>query len=284
MTKPIFVSGATGNIGREVVLRLLRHGARVRAGARTKESADELERLGAEAVVVDLRDLDSVTAALTGVERALSLSPLVPDQARIGVMFAGAARRAGVEYVVRISSLGAGSDDIALNRWHHEVERALEASGLAYAFVRPTFFMQNYLAFADAVALPHGDAAIAAIDARDVAAVAATVLTDGGHDGQAYELTGPEPLTNHDVVGVLSRLTGRAIEYVDVPDDAARRAMADQGVPPAVAEGLLELAAVIRAGERAAVTDAVERLTGAPPRSFERFAADHRERFLAEAA
>jgi uncharacterized protein YbjT (DUF2867 family) len=289
MNRPIFVSGATGNIGGEVVRRLLQRGASVRAGVRSERSAAALEQLGAEAVVVDLRGTESIRAALAGVERALSISPLAPDQAELGVKFVEAARLAGVGYVVRVSSLGAGSPDITLNEWHREAEAALEASGIPYTLVRPTFFMQNYLAFAaatvraeDAFYLPHGDGAISSIDARDIASVVTTLLTRDGHDGVAYELTGPEALTNHDVAGILSRSTGRTIDYVDVPDDAARRSMVGLGLPARVVDGLLELAAVIRAGQRAAVTPAVEQITGEPPLSFERFVTDHLDRFVPE--
>ena len=289
MNRPIFVSGATGNIGGEVVRRLLQRGASVCAGVRSQRSAAAVEQLGAEAVVVDLRDTESIRAALTGVERALSLSPLVPDQAELGVKFVEAARLAGVGYVVRVSSFGAGSPEITLNDWHREAEAALEGSGIPYTLVRPNFFMQNYLAFAaatvraeDAFYLPHGDGAISSIDVRDIASVVATLLTGDGHHGVAYELTGPQALTNHDVAGILSRSAGRTIEYVDVSDGVARRSMAELGLPATVIDGLLELAAVIRAGERAAVTPAVEQVTGEPPLSFERFATDNLERFVPE--
>jgi uncharacterized protein YbjT (DUF2867 family) len=286
-TKPIFVAGATGNIGRELVGRLVQRRARVRAGVRSQRSADALKQLGAEPFVVDLGDVKSVTAALAGVERAFSLSPLVPNQAELGVKFVEAAVRAGVEYVVRASSFGAGSPDIVLNAWHREAELALEDSGIPYTLVRPTFFMQNYLAFGagtitseDAFYLPHGDGAISSIDVGDIAAVAATVLTEDGHAGRAYELTGPEPLTGHDIAAILSRATGRTIEYVDVPVAAARRSLTALGMPAAVVEGLLELAAVIRADRRAVVTSAVAQVTGIRPRSFERFVADHLDRFV----
>jgi uncharacterized protein YbjT (DUF2867 family) len=285
--EPIFVAGANGNIGRELVGRLVRRGVRVRAGVRSQRAADALKQLGAEPVVVDLGDVKSIAAALAGVERAFSLSPLVPNQAELGVKFVEAAVRAGVEYVVRASSFGAGSPDIVLNAWHREAEVALEDSGIPFTLVRPTFFMQNYLSFGagtitseDAFYLPHGDGAIASIDVGDIAAVAATVLTEDGHAGRAYELTGPEALTGHDIAAILSRATGRTIEYVDVPEAAARRSLTALGTPAAVVEALLELAAVIRAGRRAEVTPAVSQVTGIRPRAFERFVTDHVDRFV----
>lgn len=291
MSRTIFVSGAGGNIGRELIKQLVQKGAAVRAGAHSERSASALTELGAEAVTVDLGDTESIRVALTGVERAFSLSPLVPNLGQLGVNFVEAAKLAGVEYIVRASALGAGSPPaMTFSDWHREAERAVEDSGIPYTIVRPAYFMQNYVAFGgatvragDAFYLPHGDGAISSIDARDVAAVAATVLTEDGHDGRAYDLTGPEALSNHEVAEILSRLTGRTIDYVDVPEDAARQSLTATGLPASVVEGLLELAAIIRAGHLTAVTPTVEHITGRPATSFERFAKSHLEAFAHQA-
>jgi uncharacterized protein YbjT (DUF2867 family) len=244
-------------------------------------------------VAVDPGDVDSIRAALTGAQKAFSLSPLDSDYAApFGINFVEAAKQAGIEHIVRASALGAGmAQPITMNTWHREVEQAVEASGIPYTVVRPNYFMQNYVSVAaptvraqNAFYLPHGDGAISSIDVRDVGEVVATVLTERGHEGMVYDLTGAEALSHHDAARILSRLTGRTIAYLAVPDDAARQGMREMGLAPDIIEGLLELARVIReGGYPSEVHPAVEQVTGRRPRSFERFAKDHLEFFDAAA-
>jgi uncharacterized protein YbjT (DUF2867 family) len=141
--------------------------------------------------------------------------------------------------------------------------------------------MTNLLASAEAIALtgklfaPAGGARVAMIDPRDVAAVAAVALTEDGHDGQTYVLTGPEALGYHEVAAALSDTTGRRIEFVDVPEDAARQGMLEAGVPEFVADFLVRLFGALRAGAHAVPTDTVRAVTGGEPRSIADFARDH---------
>ena len=287
MANTIFVSGATGTVGSEVVKQLIEKGASVRAGVHSEQKAGILKKLGAEVVAVDLNDIKSIQTALTGVEKAFSLSPLVPNLAELGINFVKAAKLSRVKYIVRASGLGADSPQaITLGKWHREAEKAVEASGIPYTLVRPNSFMQNYVNFAghtiktqNAFYFPHGDGTISLIDVRDIAAVVATVLTESGHEGKAYELTGSEAISNYQIAKILSRLTGRAINYVDVPEDTARRSMKDMGMPESIVEALMELAAIIKAGYASAVSPAVKQITGKQPISFEQFAKDYLQFF-----
>jgi uncharacterized protein YbjT (DUF2867 family) len=291
VTPRIFVSGATGTTGAHLVDQLLERGANVRAGVRSEEARRAFQARGVEAVRVDLADVDSIRIALAGVEKALSLSPLVPDQAAQGLAFVEAARLAGVSQLVRASAFGANAVEPAhrMNEWHGLVEQAVKASGIPYTIVRPNYFMQNYVTAAgstirsaSAFYLPHGDGVISMLDARDLATVVAKVLTESGHEGKAYDLTGPVALSNHAVARTLSRAAGRPIAYVDVPEEAARSSMREAGMDSEVVEGLLEIAALVRTGGYISrVTPDFEVVAGVSATSFERFAEDHRRLFAA---
>jgi uncharacterized protein YbjT (DUF2867 family) len=122
---------------------------------------------------------------------------------------------------------------------------------------------------------PSGGARASYVDARDVAAVAAAVLTRRGHAGQTYDLTGPEALGYAEIAAILGRVAGKPVKFVDVPRDTARPALLSAGMAEWMADGVLELMDQMRAGRMDAVTDDVERVTGAKPRTYEQFAHDH---------
>jgi len=287
MANAIFVSGATGNIGMEVVKQLIKKGIRVRAGIHSQEKAGILKELGAEVVLTDLNDVKSIQNALVGVEKAFSLSPLVPNLAEQSANFVKAAKIAGVKYIVRASGMGADSPQaITLGIWHREGEKAVEASGIPYTIVRPNSFMQNYVNFAghtiknqNAFYLPQGDGKISLIDVRDIAAVVTILLTESGHEDKAYNLTGAEALSNYKIAEILSELTGRTINYIDIQVDAARQSMKDMGMPEYIIEALMELSAIVKAGYTSQVSPAVNQITGRQPISFRQFAIDYLQYF-----
>lgn len=287
MSHPIFVSGATGNIGFEVVKSLSQSRIPVRAGVHSLKKAGPLKELGAEVVLVDFNDSQSIIAALDGVEKAFSLSPLVPNIVELGINFVKSAKKAGVKYIVRSSGLGADSPSaITLGRWHREVEQALETSGMAYTLIRPNSFMQNYVTYSshtiqsqNAFYLPQGTGRISLIDVRDIAAIVATLLTGKGYEGKAYNLTGGEAISNTQIADRLSKVTGRNIQYVDVPEEAARKSMQATGMPDVIGEALLELSAIVKAGYTSEVSPSVEKILGRKPIRFEQFANDFSQMF-----
>lgn len=233
-----------------------------------------------------LRQPESVHAALTGVDRAFLLTPNTPDQVELGTAFVGAAKQAGVKHIVKLSAAGADDKAITLGRWHREVEEVIENSGLAYTFVRPTSFMQNYANFMalsikteGAYYLPRGDGRVAQVDVRDVAAVAAAALTEDGHAGQAYTVTGPAAISEPEVADILSRVAGRKVTYVDVSEEAAYNSMIGLGMPEELAKAMVELYRVERAGYASTVSPAVEQVSGRPPRAFAQFAQDYAAAF-----
>ncbi|MAF54402.1 MAG: NAD(P)-dependent oxidoreductase [Chloroflexi bacterium] len=287
MPEIVFVPGATGTTGMEVVRQLVEKGVAIRAGVHSEVNADKVRKLGADPVALDRTDVRGISAALDGVRKAYSLSSFFPNLAELGANFVEAAKTAGVQHVVRGSAIGADTPDpITLGKWHRAAEEALEDSGISYTIIRPNVFMQNYFNLygetirgQDAFYLPQGDGRISMVDVRDVAAVIVAALTEDGHEGKAYEVTGPEALSNDEVAEVLSKVTGRSISYVDAPEDAARQGMKDAGFPGSLVEPLLELSGVIKAGFVSAVSQTVAEVAGRPPISFEQFANDHRNQF-----
>jgi uncharacterized protein YbjT (DUF2867 family) len=185
---------------------------------------------------------------------------------------------------VKLSVLAAEGEAFAFARIHRQVERAVETSGIPFTFLRPCSFMQNFATYyGDAIRrdgafyLPCGDAREAFVDVRDIARVAATVMTERGHEGKAYDLLGPEALTYSDAAAKLSAATGRTIRYVDIPEIEFRKAMTGLGVPEESVDRLVDLYRFIRGGTAPARSTAIRDATGRDPTSFDQFARDYAE-------
>jgi len=287
MTIDILISGATGNVGSELVRVLQRRGARFRAMVRGADTAAARERLaGAELVVADFDDPDSLARALEGVDRAFLLTPSSARAEAQQCAFVDAARRQGVRKLVKLSQYAADtSSPVRFLRYHAVVEQAIRASGIAFTILRPNLFMQGLLAFRATIAArgalyaAAGDAAISAIDVRDIAEVAATALLEPGHDDVTYELTGPAALTHAEMAAQLAEALGRPVAFVDVPPAVMRDQLLHVGVPAWQADGLLENYAHYRRGEAAVVASGVEDVIGRAPRAFADFARDYAAAF-----
>ncbi len=191
-----------------------------------------------------------------------------------------AAKAQGVRKVVLMSAMGANADESAPLR---KAERHLEASGQAYNIVRPNWFMQNFNTFwlhgiqtQNKILLPVGAAKGSFIDVRDIAAVAARLLTSDTFAHRDFDLTGSEALDHDQVAALLSRETGRTITYQDIPPAAMLDGLLGAGVPRPYAEFLLLILGFFKAGYAERTTDAVLQITGRAPRRFEQYAHDHR--------
>ena len=282
----ILVTGATGKAGSQVVRALRERGAGVRAFVRDPEKARALFDDGVELAAGDFADPASVRAALEGVEEVLLSCADDPRRVEWETSAIDAAAAAGVRRIVKLSTIGAEPGaPVAFWDWHGRVEEHLRASGLPAVILQSSFYMSNLLAAGETVAregrlyAPAGEARVAMVDPRDVGAAAAAVLSGAGHEGRTYVLTGPEAITYAQVAADVSAAVGREVEFVDVPDEGARQALVDAGLPDFVAEQLVKIFGLLRQGMAAEVTDAVEMLTGRPPRSFASFARDHADLF-----
>jgi uncharacterized protein YbjT (DUF2867 family) len=283
----ILVTGATGHVGSELVRLLAEAGTPARVLIHSPDKAAPILRLGLEIAVGDFEQPDTLDTAMKGCDHLFLLSPATPRQPQQEQHVIDAAKRAGVEHVVKQSVPWADDPDTGLVfcRWHGQIEQYLAQSGLAYTLLRPSNFMQNFLMSAQPVAEQgvlygmFGEGRVAFIDTRDIAAVAAELLTSPGHQGAGYTLTGPEALTAAEVAERLSAAVGRQVRYVDLGPDAFRQALAGAGLPGWLVDGLIEGNTMMAAGHAATVTDEVAKMTGRSPRTFAQFAADHRPAF-----
>jgi len=276
----ILVIGGRSKIGSALIGELLGRGQQVRALVRAGEPAGSLPA-AAEAVTGDLADEGSLVTAMAGVQKVFLLSSPHPDAASWHRTAIDAARRTQVQLLVRSSILGADRESpTEFISAHTTCDRYLEGSGLPYVIVRPNLFLQNIpestipsidasgTFYADA-----GEARISMVDTRDAAAVAAVALTEPGHAGAHYDVTGPEALSYADVAARLSAATGRRVSYADVPDDAALQGLLGAGLSEWFAGALVGLYQDYRrsgtGGYAAQVTATVQQLTGRPSRSLD---------------
>jgi len=288
----ILVTGATGQHGTALLRLLSARGIAARALVRNPAKAGAIAALPhVEIVHGDMARPETLAPALRGIDRAILISSATPDMQEVQTNFIDAARGAGVKHVVKLSGIAPNLDSpFRFARMHGEIERRLEASGMAYTHLRPGEFMTVYfrqvpnIASKGALFLPMEDARIASIDIGDIAEIAAKVLTESAHEGKIYPLTGPEALTLADAAARLSAATGKPIRYVNVPPEDARRARLAAGMPPFLADALFELFSERRRGIEARVWPDAERLLGRRPTSFEEFARRNAASFRGEAS
>ena len=287
----ILVTGATGLNGKELLRRLSARGVAVRALVRNPAKAEAIAALAHVQIVQgDMARPETLTVALHDVDRAMLISSSAPDMLDVQTNFIDAARKAGVRHVVKLSGIMPEVNSaFRFARMHGEIEKRLEASGMAYTHLRAGEFMPAYfrqipnIATRGAMFLPMEDARIASIDVGDIAEIAAIVLTSAGHEGKTYPLTGSQALTMTEVAEKLSAATGKAIRYVNVPPEDARQAQLAAGMPPYLADALFELFAERRNGKEAKVWPDAEILLGRKPTSFDEFAKRNAAAFRGEA-
>jgi uncharacterized protein YbjT (DUF2867 family) len=286
----VLVTGATGNVGSHVVGELRGRGAPV--GAFVRDPGRAAERLGGdvELAVGDFADTASIRRALDGVQRVFLSSADGPHKVAHEAAVVDVCAAAGVELIVKASTLGADPrSPLPALAWNGRSEDHLRRSGVPATILRSGFYMTNLLAAAEQVRgagklfAPAGRGRIAMIAPQDVGAVGAAVLTTDGHAGATYRLTGPEAITYARIADELSRATGARVDYVDVPEDAARQGLAAEGLPDWLVEHLVGAFRLIRADALAETTDTVRAITGRDARSFAAFARDHAALFGAGA-
>jgi uncharacterized protein YbjT (DUF2867 family) len=268
------VIGASGTVGSELSRLLAEQGHEVRRA--TSRPATQPGQ-----VQLDLVSGQGLREAFDGVDRAFLLAP--PGHSRQDLLLKpliDEARSRGLRRVVLMSAMGANADEAAPLR---QAELHLERSGLAWNVIRPNWFMQNFHTFwlkgileQGRIFLPVGQAKGSFIDARDIAAVAAALLSRDEFADRDFDLTGGEALDHDEVAAILSRETGRTILFEDIPPAAMLEGLTQAGLPRDYAEFLVLILGFFKAGYAERITDAVQQITGRAPRGFVAYAKDHR--------
>lgn len=282
----ILVTGATGKVGRQVVAALKERRAAFRVISRNPSRAAEI--LGPEIAVIaaDFARPETLAPALAGIDRLFLLCGPNQHKAALEIGVVDAAKATAVRHIVKLSVYGADERCSAqVMRDHRRVERHIENLGFEWTHLRPNLFMQHFLTHAPSIKAegvihaPLADSRVSVVDTRDIGAVAAVALTEPGHVGKAYELTGPAAPSYSEIAELFSRLLGRTVHYEDISPEAAHRRMRAAGSPEWHATVLGEIYAFFRDGEGARVSDAIERVTGRRARSMEGFIRDHEAQF-----
>jgi uncharacterized protein YbjT (DUF2867 family) len=270
-SKPILVIASTGNVGRQIVTQLREAGHAVRAVTRNPHTAG----FPAEVAVVrgDLSEPHTIAACLDGVDAVFLLWPLHTGR-QLPAVLDVVARQAR-----RVVFLGTGGvPDLGFP----EQEKLVHGCGIESTVIRPSTFAVNTLWWADQIRVgdvvrgAYGALPMSLIHEADMAAVAVRALTEPGHDGATYTLTGPDVLTQAEQVRVIGRVLGRPLRWEELTrEQARRRLLADETFPGSFVDVLLDGYADMLAGPPPALTTTVHDITGAPARSLRQWVTDH---------
>jgi uncharacterized protein YbjT (DUF2867 family) len=263
-TKPTLVLGGTGKTGRRIAERLGARGLPTRIGSRSAQPPFDWHRSASWSPA-----LDGVGSVYVSYHPDLAIPGAVDT---VG-SFAELAVRSGVPRLVLLTARGEPEAE--------EAEDAVRASGAEATILRSAWFMQDFSedfllepVLSGEVAVPAGDTAEPFVDADDLADVAVAALTEDGHVGELYELTGPRPLTFSEAADEIAEASGREIRYLPVSIEQHAAAAAEQGVPGEFAELLTYLFSEVLDGRNAHVADGIQRALGRQPRDFADYARD----------
>ena len=256
----ILITGASGSVGKAVLQEAGRKLSGVRAMYRSKDETAKAPP-GIQTVLADFADKASLRNALEGVTSAFVVCSPIPQLIELESNMLDACKESGVKHVVLNSAMGAGDYTKSFPSWHHKVEDKLKASGMSYTILRPNGFLQNI-----------------------VAVVAVKALQGGAHVGKTYELNGPEAVSNKELAARISKVTGRTVNYVDIPESAKRDAMLGLGMPEWQVTALLELQQYYKQGGGAKTDNLLKTLIERDPVTLDQYLAANAREFRDQAA
>ncbi|MBT3923615.1 MAG: NmrA family NAD(P)-binding protein [Nitrospina sp.] len=281
----VLVTAATGKTGSHVVEQLIEKGYPVRAQVRRhSEKSELLESMGAEVVVGDYFDRQFLHTAMRGIKRAYFCYPPADRLLEAITNFAVVAKEVGLEFMVNMSQIIARHGHPSrLTNQHWLGERVLEWAGIGTAHIRPTLFAEMFLMLnAEGIAsqgkifLPYGKGSHAPVAAQDIARVVVGILTNPeSHVGKAYTVTGEKALSQNEIARIIGDVLGKPVEYVDIPLEKWRQAMADKGHPTFLIDHLSCVAEDYQVGRFDKVTDVVLKVGGQPAQNFEAFISEN---------
>ncbi len=281
MNSKILVTGATGTIGSFVCEQLMESNADFVAMVRSEEKAKPLNEKGINTVIGDFSDVTSLENALKGIDKIFLLSVTSPDSPKLQGNLVKVAKDKGVKHIVKVSALGTSLESkFGIGRYHAMTEKDIRESGIAFTFLQPHSFMHNLIFESGTIKeqgviyAPLADGKIGMVDARDIAAVAVKALTEDGHEGKTYVLTGPEAISYYDIANTFTSALGKEIKYIPVTSEVAHKGMLDSGMPEWLADDLTGLNQVFAAGKASDISPDVENITGRKARSIEEFVND----------
>jgi uncharacterized protein YbjT (DUF2867 family) len=257
---------------------------------RSKEEAAKAPS-GCEPVLADYGDKQSLRKALNGVTSAYVVCSPIPQLVELESNMLDACKESGVKHVVLNSAMGAGDYPKSFPSWHRKVEDKLKATGMSYTILRPNGFLQNIATYnapsiraQGAFYVAMGDAKVSYLDVGDIAVVAVKVLHGGAHAGKTYELNGPEAISNGELAKRISKVAGRAVHYVDIPESAQREAMLGLGMPEWQVTALLELQQYYKQGGGAKTDSLLQTLIERAPVTLDQYLAANVPEFRDQAA
>jgi uncharacterized protein YbjT (DUF2867 family) len=286
----ILVTGASGNVGKTVLQEVAKSGAKHRAMYRSAAEATKAPA-GTETVIADFAKPETLSAALKGVASVYLVCSPIPELVQLESNMIDACVTAGVQHVVQNSAIGAGDYDKSFPSWHRKMEEKLKGARMTWTILRPNSFHQNVVAFFAPTIRSQGvfyssmrDAKNSFLDVRDIAVVAAKALAGGEHAGKTYELNGPEAIDYTELARKISRVSGRQVKYVDIPMDAQKKAMLEQGMPQWQVTALLDLQQYYLNGKGGETDGLLEKLLGRAPITMQEFLTENANEFRGQAA
>jgi uncharacterized protein YbjT (DUF2867 family) len=286
----ILITGASGSVGKTVLREAIGKEPKVRAMYRSKEEAAKAPA-GCEPVLADFSDKQSLRGAMEGVTSVFLVCSPIPQLVELESNVVDVCKDSGVKHVVLNSAMGAGDCGKSFPSWHRKVEDKLKPSGMSYTILRPNGFLQNIVAFhAPSIRTQGGfyqamgDAKVSYLDVGDIAAVAVKALQGGAHSGKIYELNGPEAISNEELAKRISKVSGRAVNFVDIPEAAQREAMLGLGMPEWQVTALLELQQYYKQGGGAKTDGLLKSLLGREPVTLDQYLNANAREFRDQAA
>jgi len=286
----ILITGASGTVGKAVLQEVSRKQSKSRAMFRSKEEAAKVPS-GCQPVLADFSDKPSLRKALDGVTAVFLVCAPIPQLVALESNVLDVCMETGVHHVVLNSALGAGDFPKSFPSWHRKVEDKLKSTGISFTILRPNGFLQNIVAYNAPSIRAQGafyasmsDAQVSYLDVGDIAAAAAKALHAGAHAGKTYELHGPEAISNRELAKRISRIAGRTVNYVDIPESAQREAMLGLGMPEWQVTALLDLQQYYKLGGGAKTDSLLKSLIERDPVTLDQYLSANAREFRDQAA
>ena len=279
MNNKILVTGATGNIGRNVVELLKEKGADFVAAT----SGNAIE--GLNSVSMNFADMASLEKAMNGISTVFMVLPSHPEMVKWGENIINAAKKSGVKHIVRSSgSLANINSEILVEKLLATTDEYLKESGINYTITAPSFFMHNFINYftadykSGAIYQPAGNEKISWIDLKDIAAVNVEVLLNPEkYLGLTLTITGSESLNYKEAINQMNEVLEKETKYISIPNEAAIQGMKDINFPPFVIDLMMSLNESIKQGHAIETTDTVKTIIGREPILFKQFVTDNKE-------